>query len=175
MFAALCVLLAAAGHLLASGQPLPWWAPALALPATGGATWFLTGRERGVPVVLSATVVAQLALHQAFSLTTAASGAHATAHAGHPDPASAGPGMALAHLAAALASGLWLAHGERAVFRITRAAGAWLLAPLRLLRRAPFAARRRCPAGIPRARRWRPRAALRIVTTRGPPAGSAVL
>ncbi|GHE54023.1 hypothetical protein GCM10018785_24350 [Streptomyces longispororuber] len=68
MFAAACVLLAATGHALMSAAPLPWWA----LPSAGAATfagaWFLAGRERGVLVVTSASVVAQGALHAWFSL-----------------------------------------------------------------------------------------------------------
>ena len=42
-------------------------------------------------------------------------------------------GMLAAHLLAALLCGLWLAHGERAAFRILRAVAGWLAAPLRLL------------------------------------------
>ncbi|MFD9907597.1 hypothetical protein [Streptomyces sp. NPDC059063] len=71
VFAAACVLLAATGHALMSASPLPWWA----LPAAGGVTfagaWFLAGRERGVLVVTSASVVAQAALHAWFSLAQA--------------------------------------------------------------------------------------------------------
>ncbi|QDQ14182.1 hypothetical protein [Streptomyces spectabilis] len=72
VFAAACVLLAATGHALMSASPLPWWA----LPGAGAATfagaWLLAGRERGVLVVTSASVVAQAALHTWFSLAQAA-------------------------------------------------------------------------------------------------------
>ncbi|GHC90396.1 hypothetical protein GCM10010349_78660 [Streptomyces flavofungini] len=71
MFAAACVLLAATGHALMSSAPLPWWA----LPGAGGVTfagaWLLTGRERGVLAVTTASVVAQAALHTWFSLVQA--------------------------------------------------------------------------------------------------------
>lgn len=85
-------------------------------------------------------------------------------------------GMLAAHLLAALLCGLWLAHGERAAFRILRALAGWLTAPLRPLL-GPSAPAYRPPA---RARRARtdggPRRYLLIhaITSRGPPAGAAV-
>lgn len=86
-------------------------------------------------------------------------------------------GMLAAHLLAAVLCGLWLAYGERAVFRVLRAAAAWLAAPLRLLMALPTPFRR------PTVRR-RPDVAcpapVRLLlccclTFRGPPAGAAVL
>ncbi|PPS69868.1 MULTISPECIES: hypothetical protein [Streptomyces] len=85
-------------------------------------------------------------------------------------------GMLAAHLLAALLCGLWLAHGERAAFRILRAFAGWLVAPLRLIFRLPT------PPHRPRvrARRGRsdrgPRRLLlaHAITSRGPPAGIAV-
>ncbi|GAA2371692.1 hypothetical protein [Streptomyces carpaticus] len=201
VFAALCVLLAAAGHSHAAGTPLPWWLPPAAWPVTGCAAWFLTGRERGIPVVLGATVTAQAALHVAFSVVMAWSGPatgaagdgvpgqslpHALTlaleHAGHAGHTAAAPGtgsgpsagMAAAHLGAALLSGLWLGYGERAVFRAARALSAWLVAPLRLLRRPPRPPHRPSPVPPAPSRRPRRHPALRVTTTRGPPPGPAV-
>ncbi|WP_328346875.1 hypothetical protein OG873_02770 [Streptomyces violaceus] len=85
-------------------------------------------------------------------------------------------GMLSAHLLAALLCGLWLAHGERAAFRILRALAGWLVAPLRLILRLP------APPHRPRVRvrRGRPERALRqlllthAISYRGPPAGTAV-
>jgi hypothetical protein len=86
-------------------------------------------------------------------------------------------GMYAAHLLAALLTGLWLAYGERAAFRILRAVAGWLAAPLRLLLLAlPV------PPHRPRLRARRPRSqrAPRLVllghaiTHRGPPLGTAV-
>ncbi|MFD0395851.1 hypothetical protein ACFQ3Z_42470 [Streptomyces nogalater] len=85
-------------------------------------------------------------------------------------------GMLTAHLLAALLCGLWLAHGERAAFRILRALAAWLLAPLRLILRLPV------PPYRPRVRARPDRSdgtlrrllLTRAVTSRGPPTGSAV-
>ncbi|MFJ4833794.1 hypothetical protein ACIP79_28370 [Streptomyces sp. NPDC088747] len=89
---------------------------------------------------------------------------------------TASVGMFAGHLLAAVLCGLWLAHGERAVFRVLRAAAAWLAAPVRLLLALPTPFRR------PSVHRCRPAAApapVRLLlccslTFRGPPAGAAV-
>ncbi|MGV9564088.1 hypothetical protein [Streptomyces sp. NPDC003480] len=85
-------------------------------------------------------------------------------------------GMLLAHLLAAVLCGLWLAYGERAAFRILRALAGWLFTPLSLLLRLP------APPHRPRVRTRRatsdraPRRLLltHAITSRGPPAGTAV-
>ncbi|MFB8079100.1 MULTISPECIES: hypothetical protein [unclassified Streptomyces] len=166
MFAAVCVLLAATGHILMSGQGVPAWTLSVAFAATVSATWFLAGRERGLLAVTTASVVVQSALHTAFSWsqTTAVPAATASmndvhaahahmAHAamGHGDmSASAGMlsqapaghdmtdvssslGMLSAHLLAALLSGLWMAFGEQAAFRLLLATSLRLFRPLRPL------------------------------------------
>ncbi|MFE7649154.1 hypothetical protein [Streptomyces phaeoluteigriseus] len=79
VFAAVCVLLAALGHVLMSGSRVPWWTLAAGAAATGAVGWCLAGRERGLPLVVSVVVAAQTALHSAFSL--ARSGAHPVAPA----------------------------------------------------------------------------------------------
>ncbi|MFJ5778845.1 hypothetical protein [Streptomyces sp. NPDC093094] len=98
---------------------------------------------------------------------------------GHPlDHAMGGmssTGMLAAHLLAALLCGLWLAHGERAAFRILRALAGRLVAPLRVLLRLP------APPHRPRVRGRRsrsdraPRQLLltHAITSRGPPSGTA--
>ncbi|WP_237291340.1 hypothetical protein [Streptomyces sp. Sge12] len=233
MFAALCVLLAATGHLLMSGAAVPWWALAVALPGTAATAWALAGRERGLPAVTAAAVAVQAVLHTGFTLAqslvpaapTAGSGQmpqppsgvgmpEAAAHAHHAmhgtaDTASSltsltvttgatgataatgGPlpggmheaaamsptGMLAAHVLAAVLCGLWLAHGERAAFRVVRAVAARLWTPLRLLLRTAVPVRR--PAGR-MSRRRAHRAPRRLflahaITSRGPPVGTAVL
>ncbi|MER5795262.1 hypothetical protein [Streptomyces sp. NPDC001980] len=67
VFAAVCVLLAALGHVLMSGSRVPAWALAAALALTGALGWSLSGRERGLSLVVSAAVGAQTALHSGFS------------------------------------------------------------------------------------------------------------
>ena len=199
VFAAVCVVLAALGHVMMAEVAVAWWALVGGAAAVGGSAWLLAGRERGLHVVVPFTVAAQTALHAWFSYAqTAVSPApapsmpahmHAMEHGTHPVPmphsghgmdgmaamghgtdgmdtlssaghgmdtlssaghgmdtlSSAGHGMAgmsstgmlAAHLLAALLCGLWLAHGERAAFRVLRALAGWLVAPLRLLLRLP--------------------------------------
>ena len=220
VFAAVCVLLAALGHVMMSGLSVPWWALAVGVVTCGGTGWCLARRERGLLLVSSIVVVAQSALHEWFSYAQALSapslsmGATAddlfptlsSASMGHPgharhsmthggpastelthgmDPVTGidhmmgggtGAGMLAAHLLAALLSGLWLAHGERAAFRILRAVTGWLAAPLRLILALPAAPRR--PRLLRRRGRTdrRPRRLLLVyaITSRGPPTGTAV-
>ncbi len=69
MFAAVCVLLAATGHILMSGMAVPWWALPPAFAGTIAAAWTLADRERGLLAVTSATVAVQALLHAGFTLT----------------------------------------------------------------------------------------------------------
>ncbi|MGV9388409.1 hypothetical protein ACWDQL_04640 [Streptomyces olivaceus] len=108
------------------------------------------------------------------------------AHVGHGMPGlghvhsmsgASSVGMFAAHLLAAVLCGLWLAHGERAVFRVLRAAAAWLAAPLRLLLALPTpvcrpSVRRRRTAVVDATVRLLLRSSL---TFRGPPVGAAVV
>ncbi|MGW6736428.1 hypothetical protein [Streptomyces sp. NPDC055013] len=229
VFASVCVLLAALGHVLMSGAAVPWWTLVAGAAVTGGAGWCLAGRERGLPLVVSVVVVAQGGLHAAFEfaqssvrvgqgmgamgsmagstsghtgamdhMSTGSMGSTsdhtATAHMGsghmgmsHMDPGHMGMGhdmagtsslgMFAAHTLAALLCGLWLGHGERAAFRILRAVAGWLAAPLRLSFALPV------PPHRPRLRprRGRSERAPRLlplvhtITSRGPPAGIAVV
>ncbi|MFF3482640.1 hypothetical protein ACFYXC_05085 [Streptomyces sp. NPDC002701] len=242
VFAVVCVLLAALGHVMMSGSPVAWWTMAAGIVTTGVAGWCLAGRERGLPLIVSVVVVAQGLLHTSFSLAQSASGpvasgqgegrgtgsAHGYAmhttdttamghtgpghmssghmglghmgsghmdashvdaghmdaghmgsgllgHADHAMDGTSSLGMIAAHLLAALLCGLWLAHGERAAFRILRAVAGRLAAPLRLLLALPT------PAHRPRLHVRRessdrsPRRLLLVhaITSRGPPAGTA--
>ncbi|EGX54595.1 hypothetical protein SZN_37146, partial [Streptomyces zinciresistens K42] len=67
--AALCVVTAALGHTLMSGDVLPWWAVGAAAAGALAGAWWLTGRERGPGAVVGATVAAQAVLHVLFSVT----------------------------------------------------------------------------------------------------------
>lgn len=197
MFAAVCVVLAALGHVLMSGRHVPLWALAAGLAVTGAAAWTLAGRERGLPLIVTLVVATQAALHSAFSLAQPATGqqmdmgsadmgsmhmgatdsmdmAHMSAN---PADSASSPGMLTAHLLAALLCGLWLAHGERAAFRLLRAVAGRLAAPLRLLLALP------APPHRPRFRPRRPRSdraprlllLVHAITSRGPPLGTAVV
>ncbi|MFC5218272.1 hypothetical protein [Streptomyces coerulescens] len=79
VFASVCVLLAALGHVLMSGRTVPWWTLAAGAVLTGGAGWCLAGRERGLPLVVSVVVAAQGGLHTAFEFAQSST-ATATAH-----------------------------------------------------------------------------------------------
>ncbi|MGW0965868.1 hypothetical protein [Streptomyces sp. NPDC002516] len=253
MFAAVCVVLAALGHVMMSGSPVAWWALAGAGAGTAGAGWCLAGRERGLPLVVSVVVLAQGVLHTAFSAATsltlaagavpvrpgtdamdgmvmgamgpanmgsmdvigmASMGAGSMARASmgsgtvgmaatgagsmgsgamgmgsmdsgtmaHLFSGGAGPGsfpalgMLAAHLLAALLCGLWLAYGERAVFRVLRALAARLAAPLRLLLALPVPPYRPVLRTRRRSLDRAPRLLLLVhaITSRGPPMGTAV-
>lgn len=229
VFAAVCVLLAALGHVLMSRTAVPGWALAAGAAATGVTAWLLAGRERGPWLVGSVAVAAQAALHSLFAFAQAlvhpdpsgggsllerglgnllmrqhaaplspgggrghgmsggtggeTVGSPHSAYSAHADHSMAADGMSstgmlAAHLLAALVCALWLARGERAAFRILRAFAGRLFAPLRgLLLRLP------APPDRPRVRARRagqgrmPRRLLlaHTITTRGPPAGVAVL
>ncbi|MEW2256757.1 hypothetical protein [Streptomyces sp. NPDC047869] len=225
VFAAVCVLLAALGHVLMSGRHVPGWALAAGLAVTGAAGWSLTGRERGLPLVVTVVVAAQAVLHAAFSLArpaftattpmdpaslwTGSTGSLGTgsagmgamdmssmssmgtdgtglmshmahmAGAGHmrhaPDNIGSSAGMLAAHLLAAPLCGLWLAYGEKAAFRILRAAAARLAAPLRLLLALPPTPARPRPRLRRRRSARAPRLLLLVhsIVSRGPPAGAA--
>ncbi|RZB14449.1 hypothetical protein StrepF001_38135 [Streptomyces sp. F001] len=213
VFAAVCVLLAALGHVLMSGSHVPWWALAGGAAVTAGGGWCLAGRERGLPLIVAVVATAQTALHSAFSLAQSATGGQHTvpsdtgavghdmsaAHmssmhmgsmpmhsmdamdlghtAGHAMGGSSSSGMIAAHLLAALLSGLWLAHGERAAFRILRAVAGWLAAPLRLPLAVPAPPQAPRPRPRRRSSARSPRRLLLVhaITLRGPPLGTAVV
>ncbi|RRQ86538.1 hypothetical protein [Streptomyces griseofuscus] len=89
---------------------------------------------------------------------------------------AASVGMFAAHFLAAVLCGLWLAYGERAVFRVLRATATWLAAPLRLLGALPPPYHR---PGVHRRRAVDAPAPVRLLlccslTFRGPPVGAAV-
>ncbi|MGW2724426.1 hypothetical protein [Streptomyces sp. NPDC001492] len=199
VFAAVCVLLAALGHILMSGSEVPAWALATGAGATGVVGWCLAGRERGLPLIVAVVVAVQTVLHEAFSLAqsvTEASGASAAmdmrgmgamhmdtmdmAHMDHMGHTAAGTapsaGMLLAHLSAALLCGLWLAYGEKAAFRILRAVAGRLAAPLRLLLALPDTPERPRPHLRRRRSDREPRLLLLVhaIASRGPPVGTAV-
>jgi hypothetical protein len=66
VFTAVCVLLAAAGHSMASGRPVPGWSLALGWLAVFAVVAPLAGRERSLPGIAALLAVGQLALHAVF-------------------------------------------------------------------------------------------------------------
>ncbi|MFI6408165.1 hypothetical protein [Streptomyces sp. NPDC050548] len=192
MFAAVCVVLASLAHVMMSGSHVAAWALSAGVVVTGVAGWCLAGRERGLSLIVTVVVVAQTVLHSAFSLAQSASGESVSVNTDmsmgsmRPDSMDMGPtsagttpstGMLVAHLIAAVLCGLWLAHGEKAAFRILRVVVGRLAAPLRLLLALP------APMDRPRLRGRRldsdraPHSLLlaHAITSRGPPARTAVV
>ncbi|WP_317446383.1 hypothetical protein [Streptomyces collinus] len=192
VFAAVCVLLAAAGHGLAMGDMPSVGADAAAFLGVFGLGWAFGRRERSLPGIGAVMLATQAGLHFAFG-------------AAHPDPAAgsgrahvmrmdamaghsmAGHGMAamhahsatvhattvyatLAHLLAALVASWWLRRGEAALWSLLRRAVALLPGLVAWWRDAPLPR----PAGrtlpLPAAPEPPRRPALRhAVSRRGPP------
>ncbi|MFC8125914.1 hypothetical protein [Streptomyces sp. NPDC057302] len=145
VFAAVCVSVTAPGHALMSGHTLPAWAVWCAFAAVAATAWCLTGRPRGALAVCGASVLTQLALHSAFTLSQTAAGPgpapstaprHSGAGMAHMRTGQtesgfeAWAGMTSAHALAGLLCGLWLWRGEAAARRIGRALAAFVFAPL---------------------------------------------
>lgn len=66
LFAAVCVVLAAAGHTLASGTPVPGWSLALGWLGVVAVVAPLAGRERTLPSITASLAAGQLTLHMVF-------------------------------------------------------------------------------------------------------------
>ncbi|MFI8002902.1 hypothetical protein [Streptomyces sp. NPDC086010] len=97
-------------------------------------------------------------------------------HGAHAMAGTPSTGMLVAHLLAAVLCGLWLAHGERALFRVVRTYAGRIASPLRMLLRLRTPPQRPRPR-VRRRRTVRTPALLLLVhsiTSRGPPMGSAV-
>ncbi|MER5421184.1 MFS transporter [Streptosporangium roseum] len=164
-FSAVCVMLAALGHLAAGGSGPAPWAMATGTTTVTALAVLLAGRERSTATISVALSAMQLFLHELFAYGDP-SGISLTAH---PHGLGEGLGMLVAHLTATLITGWWLARGEAALWALLRAAGGRLGAALRLLP-CPVApalpARTAVPAVVPAPAR----AALRhTVSRRGPP------
>ncbi|MFF3201727.1 hypothetical protein [Streptomyces sp. NPDC002962] len=146
VFAAVCVLLAAAGHGLATGDTPPPWADGAGFLAVFAAGWLLGARERALPGIGAAMLATQAGLHVAFDaarsrtaartmpampMTSAhgmrahgmhANGMHLHAHA----VTAMTPHATAVHVLAALAASWWLRRGEAALWSLLRRAVALL-------------------------------------------------
>lgn len=123
VFAVLCVLLAAGGHLLATGQAPPLWAEGAGLLAVFAAGCPLGGRERSLPGIAGAMLVAQAGLHLGFE----AAGPRMAMtmpgmHMAQPSAHALTPHATAAHVAAALLATWWLRRGEAALWSLLRRA-----------------------------------------------------
>lgn len=138
VFAVLCVLLAAGGHALASGQAPPLWVDAAGFLPVFAAGVLLGGRERSLVGIGGGMLAAQAGLHLAFeaaeSRTRTAMAMHGTAMAqarmshGHMVRAHMAHPQALVshatvgHVGAALLATWWLRCGEAALWSLLRRA-----------------------------------------------------
>ncbi|MFD7439814.1 hypothetical protein [Streptomyces sp. NPDC059909] len=68
VFAAVCVVLSALGHVLARCATVPWWTLLAGFVIVFAVTSPLAGRERAMPVIATALAGGQLALHTLFGL-----------------------------------------------------------------------------------------------------------
>ncbi|MEU6464181.1 hypothetical protein [Streptomyces sp. NPDC046976] len=182
VFAAVCVLLAAAGHGLAMGQLPSLRCDGVGFLAVFALGWTLGARERSGPGIGAAMLLTQAGLHLGFDAAHSDSG---TTRTGAPMPGM--PGMTgpaahaaaahttahatAAHLLAALAASWWLRRGEAALWSLLRRTAALVPALRTRWRPAPLPATaepvpRERSADVPPRR-----APLRhAVTRRGPPA-----
>ncbi|MEV0599412.1 hypothetical protein AB0I82_08950 [Streptomyces sp. NPDC050315] len=161
LFAAVCVVLAAAGHAAMSGEAIPPGVLAVALAAVGAAAWLAAGRQRGLPAIAGGVLTVQTVLHLAFAAAQQADatpkahmagmpGAHAmhsmhsmhethsmhgmhSMHSMHGMADGMSAGMTAAHLLAALLCALWLRRGEAAFFQLLRCVAALAFRALRLV------------------------------------------
>ncbi|MFD6552512.1 hypothetical protein [Streptomyces sp. NPDC058398] len=127
VFAVLCVLLAAGGHVLATGQAPPLWAEGAGLLAVLAAGCALGGRERSLSGIGGAMLVAQAGLHLGFEaarprMTMNMHGMHME----HPVAHALTPHATAAHVAAALLATWWLRRGEAALWSLLRRAAAFV-------------------------------------------------
>ncbi|MFD9880526.1 hypothetical protein ACFWZT_03540 [Streptomyces alboflavus] len=81
-FAAVCVVLSAGGHVLASCAAVPLWTLLVAFVVVLAVAVPLAGRERSLPGIAGALAVGQLALHALFGLGQRHSMAMTTAGTG---------------------------------------------------------------------------------------------
>ncbi|MEU9230944.1 hypothetical protein [Streptomyces subrutilus] len=100
VFTAVCVVLSAAGHALASCATVPWWSLCLGFLAVFAVAAPLAGRRRSLPGIAAGLTAGQLALHTVFGLGQHSAAAASAAHT----PATA-TDSSLAELAARLVCG----------------------------------------------------------------------
>ncbi|MFF4018965.1 hypothetical protein [Streptomyces sp. NPDC001843] len=179
VFAAVCVLLAAAGHGLAMGHMPPVRIDAAGFLGVFALGWLLGGRERTLPGIGVAMLATQAGLHFAFDAAhrpAVMSGHAMAAMRGHVMAGMAGPHAVTehataAHILAALVASWWLRRGEAALFSLLRRAVAlvpclvawWRDVPLPALLDGPL--RAQTDPGAPRLLPLR-----HAVHRRGPPA-----
>ncbi|MEV8031878.1 hypothetical protein ACFYW8_06975 [Streptomyces sp. NPDC002742] len=127
VFAVLCVLLAAGGHVLATGQAPPRWADGAGLLTVFAVGCPLGGRERSLLGIGGAMLVAQAGLHLGFEAARPrmAMDMHGASMMS-PQAHALTPHATAAHVAAALLTTWWLRRGESALWSLLRRAVAFV-------------------------------------------------
>jgi len=125
VFAALCVLLAAGGHALATGMVPPVSVQAAGVLPVFGAGCLLGGRERSLAAIGAGTLTAQGGLHLAFDAVRP----HSTMlmhgmRMSHTHAVT--PHATAVHIVAALVLTWWLRRGEAALWSLLRRAATLL-------------------------------------------------
>ncbi|MEV0758380.1 hypothetical protein [Streptosporangium sp. NPDC050280] len=118
VFATMCLVVSAGGHALAGGGLIPPYLAVLGALIAFCVAYALNGRERGMEVVLGATIGTQIVLHELFSRAAPASHTMSPTEHDH-----SGPGMTVVHLVVALGTGWWLHRGESALWLMIRLYG----------------------------------------------------
>ncbi|MBT2402813.1 MULTISPECIES: hypothetical protein [unclassified Streptomyces] len=108
VFTAVCVVLSAAGHALASCATVPWWVLGLGFLGVLAITAPLAGRRRSLPGIAAGLAAGQLGLHTLFGLgqhSAAAASATAGAAGSAGSAGAVSSDTSLAALAARLVCG----------------------------------------------------------------------
>jgi len=133
VFAALCVLLAAGGHALATGTAPPVWMQAVGFLPLFGAGCLLGGRERSLPAIGAGTLMAQGGLHLGFDAMRqhtmtlmhgmhTMNGMHGMQGMRMAHSHALTPHATAAHVGAAVLLTWWLRRGEAALWVLLRRA-----------------------------------------------------
>ncbi|MFI6486481.1 hypothetical protein [Streptomyces sp. NPDC050564] len=179
VFAVLCVLLAAGGHGLATGEGPPLRADGAGVLAVFAGGFLLGGRERSLLGIGGGMLAAQAGLHLGFEAARPrmAMNMHG-AHMMHAHAHALTPHATAAHVTAALLATWWLRRGEAALWSLLR----WAVALVPGLAAWWRVGTGPCPVRAHQdvVRRnaletWPPRQVLlrHAVSRRGPPAGLA--
>ncbi|MFF8309234.1 hypothetical protein ACWGLP_23935 [Streptomyces lydicus] len=134
VFTAVCVVLSAAGHMIASCAAVPLWTVGAAAAVVFAVAVPLAGRERSLPGIAAGLAVGQLALHALFAVGQLAMTTAGTARSGGPGGMSDGAAVALArHVTCGLGTGRLDAAAARRILDsgggLDRAATVGFVAP----------------------------------------------
>ncbi|MFD1544256.1 hypothetical protein [Nonomuraea guangzhouensis] len=119
VFAAACVLVSAALHVLAGGTVVRLTAIGGALALAWSGAYVLGGRQRGMNVLLGACFAAQYGMHHLFGATVPDL---PSVTSQSPHEHGGGLGMLVVHAVAAFGSAWWLARGDAALATLLRLA-----------------------------------------------------